>query len=176
MVVGITASTRTPYVIGGLDRARRLGLHTIYLICNPSGASDVEADVVIAPVLGAEIIAGSTRLKAGTATKMILNMLTTATFVRLGKTWGNLMVDIRPTSDKLRARARRIVMLTCRVSFDQADSVLRRAGEEVKTSVVMLRLGMEAGPARQRLESCGGSLRGALRGAGPIEPERDTDE
>jgi N-acetylmuramic acid 6-phosphate etherase len=167
VLVGITASTRTPYVVGALRRAREEGLVTVFLTCNPASVDDIDSDVTIQPVLGPEIVAGSTRLKAGTATKMILNMLSTAVFVRLGRSYGNLMVDIRPVSDKLRARARRIVMLAAGTSFDAADGALRSAGEEVRTAIVMLRAGLEAPEARTLLESTGGDLRKALGGDGP---------
>lgn len=155
VVVGITASTRTPYVVEALRRAKAAGLKTVYFTCNPEGLPDVEADVAINPVVGPELVAGSTRLKAGTATKMVLNMLTTAAFVRLGKTYGRLMVDLRPVSDKLRARARRIVMLACDVDFDRADAVLREAEEEVMVAILMLRGGRVVEEAREELEGDG---------------------
>ncbi len=142
VVVGITASTRTPYVVTGLARAKQHGLTTIYLMCNARRETGVAADVTIAPVLGPELLAGSTRLKAGTATKMILNMLTTASFVRLGRTYGDLMVDLRPVSDKLRARARRIVMLACGVDFEAADEALRAVDERVKAAILSVRGGL----------------------------------
>ena len=152
VVVGITASTRTPYVVEALASARAAGLTTIYLTCNPHGAPGVEADVTINPVVGPELIAGSTRLKAGTATKMVLNMLTTATFVSMGKVYGNLMVDVRLVSDKLRARARRIVMLACGVDFDEADAALREADEEVKVAILVLQGPMTLEEARRAIE------------------------
>jgi len=173
VVVGITASTRTPYVLGALEGARRAGLRTVYLTCNPGGQEGVEADVTIHPVLGPEVIAGSTRLKAGTATKLILNMITTAAFVRKGKAYGNLMVDIRPVSDKLRARARRIVMLACGVDFEESDRALREADEEVKTAVVMLRTGIGPEQARQAVKRTGGDLREAVGGRPPAFTEED---
>ncbi|MFO7768177.1 MAG: N-acetylmuramic acid 6-phosphate etherase [bacterium] len=173
VVVGITASTRTPYVLGALGGARKAGLNTVYLTCNPGGQQGVEADVTIHPVLGPEVIAGSTRLKAGTATKLILNMITTAAFVRKGHAYGNLMVDIRPVSDKLRARARRIVMLACGVGFEEADRALREADEEVKTAVVMLRNGTGPERAREALEATGGVLRQAVGGRPPAFIEED---
>jgi len=173
VVVGITASTRTPYVVEALKQAREAGLTTIYLTCNPSGAPGVEADVTINPVVGPELVAGSTRLKAGTATKMVLNMLTTAAFVKMGKTYGNLMVDMRPVSDKLRARARRIVMLACGVDFDTADSALRGSREEVMTAILMLRGPMSADEAGRILEERdrGGGIRRLLGGRPPAYSE-----
>ncbi len=166
IVVGITASTRTPYVVSGLVEAGRRGLTTVYLSCNPQGEPDLEADVTIAPVLGPEVVAGSTRLKAGTATKMVLNLLSTAAFVRLGKTWGNLMVDVRPVSEKLRARARRIVMLACGVGFDEADRVLREVGEESRAAILVLAGGLPTDQALEQARS-GRPLRELLGGAAP---------
>lgn len=170
VVVGITASTRTPYVLGALESARAGGLATIYLTCNPHGAPGVEVDVAINPVTGPEILAGSTRLKSGTATKMILNMLTTAAFVKMGKVYGNLMVDVRPTSDKLRARARRIVMLACGVGFDEADGALRSAAEEVRIAILMLRGGLGVDEAQSLVdrEGPGKGIRELLDGLPPV--------
>lgn len=169
VVVGITMSTRTPYVIEALPEARAAGLATIYLTCNPKGAPGVEADITINPVVGPELIAGSTRLKAGTATKMILNMLTTAAFISMGKTYGNLMVDVRPVSDKLRARARRIVMLACGVDFDAADFALREADERVRVAIVAVRGGMTTEDAVSMVEQGGemSSIREMLEGRPP---------
>jgi N-acetylmuramic acid 6-phosphate etherase len=174
VVVGITASTRTPYVIGALARARSRGVGTIYLTCNPQGSPDVEADVTINPVVGPEIVAGSTRLKAGTATKMILNMLTTATFVKQGKVYGNLMVDVRPVSDKLRARARRIVMLACGVEFDEADAALRSASEEIRIAILMLQGGLSEEEARILVDESG-TGRGIRELLDGLPPACDSD-
>jgi N-acetylmuramic acid 6-phosphate etherase len=171
VVVGITASTRTPYVVEGLIMARAAGLRTIYFTCNPDGAPGVAADITINPVVGPEILAGSTRMKAGTATKMVLNMLTTATFVRLGKTFGNLMIDLRPVSDKLRARARSIVMLACGVDFDEADSALREAEEDVKAAILMLLGPMPAAEAKQKAAESDRPVREILGGRPPAHLE-----
>jgi N-acetylmuramic acid 6-phosphate etherase len=173
VVVGITASTRTPYVVEALRSAKEAGLATIYFTCNPEGVPDVEADVTINPVVGPELVAGSTRLKAGTATKMVLNMLTTAAFVRLGKTYGGLMVDLRPVSDKLRARARRIVMLACDVDFDGADTALREAEDDVMAAILMLRGGRTVDLALKELEGEGRmkGLRELLDGQPPAYAE-----
>jgi len=169
VVVGITMSTRTPYVIEALRRAREAGLGTIYLTCNPERSAGVEADVTINPVVGPEVIAGSTRLKAGTATKMVLNMLTTATFVRLGRAYGHLMVDVRPVSDKLRARARSIVRLACGVDFDTAHETLLAANEDVPLAILALRRDCAIADAREILErdGHGRSLRDLLGGRPP---------
>jgi len=185
IVVGITASTRTPYVVEGLHRAAEAGLRTVYLTCNPreeagaeadvSSAPGVVADVTIAPVVGPEVVAGSTRMKAGTATKMVLNMLTTATFIRMGRSWGNLMVGLRPVSDKLRARARRIVMLACGVEFDEAHETLVAVGEDTRAAILVLAGGR--GPA-EALEEADGPLRlrELLDGRGPAHQEPIDEE
>ena len=171
VVVGITASTRTPYVVEALHAAKDAGLITIYLTCNPEGAPGVEADVTINPIVGPEIVAGSTRMKAGTATKMILNMLTTASFVKMGRAYGNLMVDVRPVSDKLRARARRIVMLACGVSFDEADEALRATGDQVKAAILVLRGGRDPATAAGEVSAPNLSLRDRLEGRPPAHQE-----
>ncbi|MFC1500079.1 N-acetylmuramic acid 6-phosphate etherase, partial [Candidatus Zixiibacteriota bacterium] len=155
---------------GALEKARDGGLATVYLTCNPHPASGVNVDVTINPVAGPEILAGSTRLKSGTATKMILNMLTTAAFVRMGKVYGNLMVDVRPVSDKLRARARRIVMLACGADFDEADTALRSAAEEVRIAILTLRGGLSVEEARLLVtrEGEGKGIRELLDGLPPV--------
>ncbi len=176
VVVGITASTRTPYVVEGLSEAGRSGLTTIYLTCNPEGAPGIEVDVTINPVVGPEVVAGSTRMKAGTATKLILNMLSTATFARMGKTYGNLMVDLRPVSDKLRARARRIVMIACGVDFEEADEALRETGEATKAAILRIRGPMEP---REAVEAAGvaeARLRDLLKGRPPAHQEEKPQE
>ncbi|RJP74949.1 MAG: N-acetylmuramic acid 6-phosphate etherase [Candidatus Zixiibacteriota bacterium] len=163
-VVGITASRRTPYVLGALEYARSVGAATVLLICNlpdPAAAGQA-ADVVIAPVLGPEVVMGSTRLKAGTATKIILNLITTAAFVRQGKVYRGMMVDLRAGSQKLQARSRRVLMLATGLDFDQADELLARAGGQLKTAIVMALCGVEADPAREMLERAGGFVRGAV--------------
>ncbi len=169
VVVGITMSTRTPYVVGALQRARAAGLGTVYVTCNPRGAPGVAADVTINPIVGPELIAGSTRLKAGTATKMILNMLTTASFVRLGRAYGHLMVEVRPVSEKLRARARSIVMLACGVDFETAHRTLEAAGEDVRTAILILHGGLGLEEARRILAEGGRGrpLRDLLDGRPP---------
>lgn len=163
-VVGITASGSTPYVLGALAFAREQGAVTIALACNAGSPLAAAADIAIEVVTGPEVLAGSTRLKAGTATKMVLNMLSTGAMVRLGKTYGNLMVDLQATNDKLRGRARRIVAAATGVDDASAARLLTEAGGEVKTAVVMHALGVTAGQARRRLEDAGGRLRQALAG------------
>src|SRR5262249_719638 len=157
-VVGIAASGVTPFVAGALREARRRGARTILVTCNPR-VPRRSARVVIALAVGPEVLAGSTRLKAGTATKVTLNALTTATFTRLGKVYGNRMVDLRPRSAKLRARAIRLVALVGKASAPVAARLLRQARGSAKLAIVMARLGVEAKEARRMLRHARGSLR-----------------
>jgi N-acetylmuramic acid 6-phosphate etherase len=162
VVVGIATSGRTPYVIGGLRYARGSGAFTVALCCNAGSELGSLADVLIAPVVGPEVVSGSTRLKAGTATKMVLNMLTTGTMVRLGKTYGNVMVDLRATNSKLTARSRRIVSQLANVDAETADRLLADCGGDVKTAIVARRLNVTPDVARQLLAAADGHLRAAL--------------
>ncbi len=162
VLVGIATSGRTPYVIGGLNYARQLGAFAIGLTCNPDSELHLCSDLVIAPVVGPEVISGSTRLKAGTATKMVLNILTTATMVRLGKTYGNWMVDLRASNIKLKARSIRIVAAIACLSEQQAAEQLSRCDGEVKTAIVAAKRGVEAQQARALIEQASGRLRQAL--------------
>jgi N-acetylmuramic acid 6-phosphate etherase len=161
-VVGIASSGRTPYVIGGLNYARRIGALAIGLSCNHASALATECDVCIVPVVGPEVISGSTRLKAGTATKMVLNMLTTGTMVLLGKTYGNLMVDLRATNTKLTHRTRRIVSMLTGITEEQAEAVLAFCDGELKTAVVVQSRRVSPDDARAILDDCGGHLRKAM--------------
>jgi N-acetylmuramic acid 6-phosphate etherase len=161
-IVGITASGRTPYVQGALAEAGRRQALTIALTCNLPAPVAETAQHVIAPLVGPEALTGSTRLKAGTAQKLILNMLSTAVMVRLGKTYGNLMVDLRPENVKLQARARRIVAQACGLSEEEAANALRRSGGEVKVAIVTTLAGCSQAEARQRLAQAGGVVRKAL--------------
>lgn len=162
VVVGIATSGRTPYVIGGLQFARERGAPTIGLACNEQPALASVADLLITPVVGPEIISGSTRLKAGTATKMVLNMLTTGVMVRLGKTYGDLMVDLRATNSKLVARSRRIVAQLTGLSEAEAEQQLVLCDGELKTAVVVSRRRVTPTAARELLRQAGGRLRDAL--------------
>jgi N-acetylmuramic acid 6-phosphate etherase len=162
VLVGIATSGRTPYVIGGLKHARRIGAFAIGLACNDGSALTDAADLMITPVVGPEVISGSTRLKAGTATKLVLNMLTTGAMVLLGKTYGNLMVDLKATNAKLVIRTRRIVAELTGLSEVEAEQQLARCGGELKTAVVAHRHSISAEAARQRLIEAGGQLRRAL--------------
>ncbi|MBF0498871.1 MAG: N-acetylmuramic acid 6-phosphate etherase [Candidatus Riflebacteria bacterium] len=162
VVVGITASGTTPYVKGGLAHARALGAKTILVACNPSRPGFSEVDVLINPVTGPELITGSTRLKAGTATKMILNMLSSISMIRIGKVYENLMVDVQATNAKLRKRACRIVMTGGSVDEAQAEKLLEAADGEAKTAICMARRGMAAIDARHAIAEAGGFLYKAI--------------
>ncbi len=162
VLVGIATSGRTPYVIGGLRYAQSIGAYTIGLTCNPDSELDPCSDIVIAPVVGPEVISGSTRLKAGTATKMVLNILTTAAMVRLGKTYGNWMVDLRATNIKLKARSVRIVATIAGLNEQRATDQLVQCDGEVKTAIVASKRTVEAAVARDLLKRAEGKLRLAL--------------
>ncbi len=162
VVVGIAASGRTPYVIGGLDYARGVGAFTIGFSCNKDALQASHADLNIIPVVGPEILSGSTRLKAGTATKMVLNMLTTGAMVRMGKTYSNLMVDVTTSNEKLQARASGIVATLAQCSRSEADVLLQNCNGEVKTAIVTQLLELSPIAARARLDEFGGHLRQAL--------------
>lgn len=158
-VLGIAASGTTPFVHGALRRARERGARTGFLLCTyPSEELLQTHDVVIAPLVGPEVVTGSTRMKAGTATKMVLNMISTGAMVRLGKVYGNLMVDLQVTCQKLQDRGERILMDTLGVSREKATDLLDASGGHVKTAIVMSRLGLDAAAARKRLEQSGGSM------------------
>ena len=164
VVVGIAASGRTPYVVGALKYARRVGAARIALVnALPSPIADL-AGIVIAPITGPEIVSGSTRLKAGTAQKLVLNMLTTATFVRLGKVYRNLMVDVQATNTKLKARAVRILCEATGMAEARARKLLPRIRWEVKTGIVMELAGVSAADARRRLKAANGYVRQAVAG------------
>ncbi|MFL7811746.1 MAG: N-acetylmuramic acid 6-phosphate etherase [Anaerolineae bacterium] len=162
VVVGIAASGTTPWVLGAVTEARERGAATIGLTCNPDAPLAHAAEMAIVPVVGPEVIAGSSRMKAGTAQKMVLNMLSTATMIRLGKVYGNLMVDVRPTNDKLRRRAARIMQQAAGVDADTARAALEETGYEVKPALVMLLSGVDAGEAQRRLDKAGGLVRRAI--------------
>jgi N-acetylmuramic acid 6-phosphate etherase len=162
VLVGIATSGRTPYVIGGLKYAREIGAFAIGLACNDSSALADVADLMITPVVGPEVISGSTRLKAGTATKLVLNTLTTGAMVLLGKTYGNWMVDLKATNTKLVARTRRIVAELTGLTEDEAEQQLARCDGELKTAVVAYRHNVSAEIARDMLARAAGQLRVAL--------------
>jgi N-acetylmuramic acid 6-phosphate etherase len=159
-VVGITASRRTPYVIGALRRAREIGASTVFLTCNPKVHADVDVEINV--VVGPEAVTGSTRLKAGTSQKMVLNMITTASMIRLGKVYENLMVDLKPTSEKLQERAKGIISVLAGVDYDEAEKVYEASGRNVKVGVVMARLGIAKDEAETALANADGFLARAL--------------
>lgn len=162
VLCGLSASKRTPYVVGALEHARALGAKTIYVTCAPRANLTVKTDVVISPVVGPEVIMGSTRMKAGTAQKMVLNMLTTASFIRLGKVYKNMMVDLQMKSDKLRERSKRVVMTVTGVDYDTAGRTLKAAGGHVKTAIVMLLQDVSSEIAREKLIDADGFVGKAL--------------
>jgi N-acetylmuramic acid 6-phosphate etherase len=173
VLIGISASSVTPFVRGGLETARARGLRTVLVTCAPRPGLRAMAEVVIAIRTGPEVLTGSTRLKAASATKAALNAITTAAMVRLGKVYGNLMVDMKQTNAKLRDRGRRIVMAAGQVEAEEAARLLAEAGN-MKTAIVMARLGVGAEEARKRIAAAGGHVRAALSkgGARPASRRR----
>lgn len=163
VIMGIAAGSTTPYVVGALREARRRGARTVLLACVPVGDIEIasEVDLVVAPLTGPEVVAGSTRMKAGTATKLILNMITTTAMVRLGKTYGNLMVDLRIGSEKLADRGQRMVRELLGISEEEAVRLLGAAGGSVKTALVMGRMHVDRAEAERLLDAAGGFLRRA---------------
>ena len=162
MVVGLAASGRTPYVIGGLRHARARGAATVAISCSPDALVSREADVVIEVLTGPEVLTGSTRLKAGTAERLVCNMISTASMVRTGKAYRNLMVDVRPTNEKLVDRAQRIVAVAAEVGREQAIAALEEAGGHAKTAIVMLLADCDAARAAELLDGAGGDVRAAV--------------
>ncbi|WP_445526803.1 N-acetylmuramic acid 6-phosphate etherase [Streptomyces cyslabdanicus] len=161
-VVGVSASGRTPYAIGAVEHARARGALTIGLACNANSALAAAAEHGIEVVAGPELLTGSTRLKAGTAQKLVLNMISTITMIRLGKTYGNLMVDVRASNDKLRARSRRIVALATGATDDEIERALTAADGEVKTAILTLLADVDGPTATHLLDQSDGHLRVAL--------------
>lgn len=159
---GIAASYRTPYVLSAIKKARELGAKTIYVTCNPRTDVKLDVDVAICPVVGPEVVMGSTRMKAGTATKLVLNMLTTTAMIRLGKVYGNMMVDLQMNSRKLEERSKRTVMMVTGVDYKEASNVLKKSGGHVKTALVMILANVDANKARKRLEASDGFVRKAI--------------
>jgi len=162
VVIGVSASGMTQFVRGALTRARKSGARIIFVTCDPGTELQTFVDLTIAPGVGAEVIAGSTRLKAGTATKLVLNMLTTGAMVRIGKTYGNLMVDVQTGSEKLKDRARRIVNIVTGLEYDDADKLLKVAQWNVKAAIVMQKTGLTYVKAIARLRKAHDSMREAL--------------
>jgi len=172
-VIGIAASGTTPYVRAALERAVALGATTGIVACSPPPADLVATvDVTMLPIVGPEVVTGSTRMKAGTATKLVLNMITTGAMIRLGKTYGNLMVDLRATNNKLVDRSQRIVMEVCGVSRDEATKLLERAGKSVKLAIVMQKKGIDRAEAERLLAQNGGVVRRVTKDEPPPIRER----
>ena len=172
-VIGIAASGTTPYVRAALERANELGAITGIVACSPPPADLVsKVDVTILPIVGPEVVTGSTRMKAGTATKLVLNTITTGAMIRLGKTYGNLMVDLRATNNKLVDRSQRIVMEVCGISRDEATKLLASAGKSVKTAIVMQKKGVSKKEAERLLEENGGVVRRVTKDEPPPIRER----
>lgn len=170
VVVGIATSGRTPYVIGAAKYAKSIGAAVIGLACNEGSELESVVDIMLCAVVGPEVLSGSTRLKAGTATKLILNTLTTGVMVRRGKTFGNLMVDLRATNVKLKARTNRIVRMVCGLEESAAAQLLEAAGGELKTALVMHAAHVDAAAAQAKLAMVGGRVRDALAAAGVNTP------
>ncbi|WP_263819985.1 N-acetylmuramic acid 6-phosphate etherase [Salinibacter sp.] len=165
VVCGIASSGRTPFVVGAVEHARdTIGCPTLFVTTIPRKDLDVNPDVAICPVVGPEVVMGSTRMKSGTAQKLVLNMITTAAMVRLGKVYENMMVDLRRTSEKLVERGIRTVMMVTGVDYDEADAVLDRCDGHVKTAIVMILAGVGVDEARRRLEATDGFVRPAIEG------------
>ena len=162
VVIGVSASGITQFVRGALTRARKVGARIIFVTCDPGTELQTFVDLTIAPAVGAEIIAGSTRLKAGTATKLVLNMLTPGAMVRIGKTYGNLMIDVHCGSEKLKDRACRIVNIVTGLAYDEADKLLKKAHWNVKAAIVMQKTGLPYVKALSRLRKAHDSMREAL--------------
>jgi len=163
VVCGIAASRRTPYVIGAVKKAKELGATTLYITCNPRENFNIkEVDVAICPYVGPEVIMGSTRMKSGTAQKLVLNMLSTTAMIRMGKVYENMMIDLQMTNKKLVERSKRIVMTITGVGYDEASNYLQQAGGHVKTTLVMIKAGVSAEEARERLVKADSFVRRAI--------------
>jgi N-acetylmuramic acid 6-phosphate etherase len=163
VVCGIAASRRTPYVIGAVNKAKQLGASTIYITCNSRKNFNISsADVAICPEVGPEILMGSTRMKSGTAQKLVLNMLTTAAMIRMGKVYENMMIDLRITNNKLNERAKRIIMTAAGVSYKDAEKYLKLSAGHVKAAIVMIKTGASLKEAKARLKLADGFVRKAI--------------
>lgn len=165
VVCGIAASRRTPYVVGGVAYARSIGCPTVFITCNPRSQFDLPVDVAICPTVGPEVLMGSTRMKSGTAQKLVLNMITTTAMIRLGKVYENMMVDLQLNSAKLVERARRVVMTVTGLDYDAATLALDAAKGHVKSALVMVLAGVDLGEAERRLAAHHGFVRPALGAA-----------
>ncbi len=172
VVCGVAASLRTPFVVGAVKRAKKLGARTLYITTNPRSRLELQEykdladsiDVAICPEVGPEVIMGSTRMKSGTAQKLVMNMITTTAMIRMGKVYENMMIDLQMTNQKLRERAKRIVMTITGASYEEAEISLQNADWHVKTALVMLRAGVTKEEAQRRLQQADGFVRPAIEG------------
>ncbi len=162
VVCGIAASRRTPYVVGAVEYARSIGAKTLYVTCTPRSEMNLDVDVAICPVVGPEVIMGSTRMKAGTATKLVLNMLTTTAMIKMGKVYGNMMVDLQMNSKKLIERSKRTLMIVTGVDYETAKKYLESAGGHVKTAIVMIEAKVSKEEAEKLLKDADGMVRKAI--------------
>ncbi len=163
VVCGIAASGRTPYVVGAIKKAKQLGAKTLYVTTNPRKDFDItDVDVAICPYVGPEVVMGSTRMKSGTAQKLVLNMLTTASMIRLGKVYENMMIDLQMTNKKLVERSKKIVMTITGVSYDEAAVALKNAKGHVKTAIVMIKANVDFKEAKERIKKADGFVRKAI--------------
>lgn len=164
---GLAASGRTPYVLGALEKANEIGCLTILVTTaghEKIKSLDVNPDIVISPDVGPEVVAGSTRMKSGTAQKMVLNMLTSAAMIRMGKTYGNVMVDLKQSNSKLVERSKKIIMSICDVNYDEASDLLESSGNHVKTAIVMSLANCDRNEAKERLNKNNGFIKKAILG------------
>jgi N-acetylmuramic acid 6-phosphate etherase len=163
VVCGIAASSRTPYALGAIKKAKEIGASTIYITCNSRNNLDKKSvDVAICPEVGPEVIMGSTRMKSGTAQKLVLNMLTTTVMIRMGKVYENMMIDLQLNNKKLTERSKKIIMTITEVSYDEAQKYLKKSGGHVKTALVMIKAGVSFADARTRLKLANGFVRKAI--------------
>lgn len=162
VVFGIATSGRTPYVLGVLEKAKELGAKTVFLSCNKVNEADIDADLIISPIVGPEVVTGSTRMKAGTATKLVLNMVTTTAMIKLGKVYGNLMVDLKAVNNKLVDRACRILGILTGIGHDAAEKLLTDAEMSLKVAIVMQLGEMNRAQANQKLDEVNGIVRNAV--------------
>ena len=162
VVIGIASSSTTPYALAGLKYAKQIGCHTIFLICNPNPTNSANYDVVISVDLGPEIITGSTRMKAGTATKLILNMISTTTMVKMGKVYGNLMIDLKVVNEKLRDRGTRIIEKLTNLNYKEANKALIDSGRSVKTAIIMVNKSCSKTEAERLIHKFDGNLRNII--------------
>ena len=168
VLVGLAASGRTPYVLGALDHAKSLGAHTVSVTCCPGSPLTLAADIAIAPEPGPEVVTGSTRMKSGTAQKMVRNMLSTCSMIKLGKVYGNLMVDVQPSNEKLVQRCKTIVSEAASVSLETAERALEQCDYRPKTAIVMLLRGVDQEEAVRLLKECEGNISRAVGAKAPV--------